>query len=455
MDGSRKSRYYVFSLSRLCLLAVLGVTSGPFAPNAHAGQKLSFDTVVECVDRYWRRQLESGVIDADAKAQLTKAGRLPSLALNVPLSNATIYRPPSSTTLNSELVLSQELINLTRNAEIRALEQATSAAEFDLEDQMLSVLSSLPTPYFNAIVLAERRSILKERSKRMDQVIAVLHELTRLRLADHSDYLSAQVEGKSAQLRLAQLEADLQDAYGELRIALGMPATEGLDLEEPTQSTSGDVRLLARNADLVTDHLPSVTAAKSLESSASSLGDAARNEWLPTLSLTATHELSILARPELAPGSNRDTFTLLGQLSWNAFDQGARTIRANQAGRQRVVAEAKLEAAKIKSRQNILLLQDRLRAQLKVIEIARKRADLAQEAYKAAWQLFKRGKRSFISLKSLDDALFESELELVTYRGTMATTRATIKLLLSYESGKRRKAASAPSSCPSPPRTSG
>ena len=405
-------------------------------PADSSAKRLDFRTLANCIDQRYRRQLNDGLIDAQAAQELMSSRLLPSIAGSVTAeSRGTGTSPVIGSGLGSNstsfgVTLTQQIINLAQWAELRDTHRAEEAAELDLEDQLLNVALSAVRPYYDYVSNLEQRAIKRKRIARLQKTVAVLRELVGLRIADSADLFASESELKGAEIQLDQLSADAVDAVGALRVALGLKYGEEIvpmdsGPERPPLPDQVEAEQIAKN-------LPAYRRLGKLVESFDAGRASAQLEWLPTVSLLGNYNHQLSPHVDLP-----DSFAVAASLSWNVFDQGSRSIRARQSVHHLDAAMAREEAKALELDAQIRSELFRNGVEQRSERNSRVRFELATKSFDVGWTLFSAGKKSFVAMTLLEEALANTELELTAIRNRLAQSNAKIWLWKSYHGGVR------------------
>lgn len=248
--------------------------------------------------------------------------------------------------------------------------------------------------------------------------------LLRAGVVVRSDVLSARLRLEGAQLSLAQAADAVQQAQDRLRVVLGLPQSQSLQLEGGVDvpMPQGDPQLWTRDA---IERNPAIQALRHQLEAAGGGVQVARSQLYPQVGAVAsvdTHDAD--------PGFGAHSYTIGAQLRWTLFDGGVARADVDQALADRMRAQARLDAA-----------EEQLAAQIRegwrqALDAQRTRVERelavqqAQEATRIVQRRYADGVGTLVDLQQSQAQLDRARADLILARHRVQVQRVALRLAL-------------------------
>jgi len=313
-----------------------------------------------------------------------------------------------------------------RGAEKAQAEAQTANAEAGLIEQTHAVTLSTRQAFYDVLRADETIRAAESRAARAREAYDAAAQRQRLGTATQSDVLRAQIEVNAA--REAMLTASTQKtnamyALGRLVGANGPVAAEGqIALEpEPLSLSSDEVVRLA------VEKSPAVLASRANAVAADKGVDAAKSQYLPSLSLSAGYDW---ANRNAALTGGDTNWSLGVGLSFPIFNGFQREESVERARIQEEVARALASDAERLARANaqsalanLTLAEERIRINADAVEAAREDLRVNRERYSV-------GASTILDVLTSQSSLVEAENALIGARYDYQIARAQLEALL-------------------------
>ncbi len=347
---------------RLALAAALAAASG-----AAVAETLDFG---QCVEAALARNpdlaiQQSRIDQSEAMLRQAEGGRLPRLSLsltathsNDPLnafglkleqqrvdpatdfSAQALNHPKAINNFNTRIEVQAPVYTggqLTAQAEqaralVRTARQGDAAARQDLIRQVATAYQGVHSARAY-IGVAEQGEATAREALRVSEV------LLRQGMTVKSDVLTARVNLEDARLRVAEARRREAGAMDRLKLLLGRPLDEPLDVAAPLV-----VSLPAESEPMLTQRAlqehPALAALRNQVDAGRAQVNAARAGRRPQASVLARQDWN-----DNGIGLDASSYTLAGVVSWTAFDGGVTDARVDHARAARAEAAARLRQA--------------------------------------------------------------------------------------------------------------
>jgi outer membrane protein TolC len=261
------------------------------------------------------------------------------------------------------------------------------------------------------------RQVAEQGREAAKEYLRVSDRLHKAGMAVKSDLLSARVNLEDAQLRVSDAERMESTALDRLKLLLGRPLGDSLEVGTPLQTapqTVGETALV----ELARQQHPALAALRSQADANRAQVDAARAGSLP--------QLSALARQDWNDdnlGTDADSYTLAGVLSWQAFDGGVTRAAMDRAEAGRSETLARLRQAEDGI---IFEVRDALRrGQEAEQRLAAREAAVkdAEEAQRLSKKRYENGLTTLVDLLSVQTQLDKARADLVAARHALEVSR--------------------------------
>jgi outer membrane protein TolC len=301
---------------------------------------------------------------AIARAQLVSAGAAKGLAQAAELPNigvsANSTRSSSSGSnqiqggsSNGQLTSNSANVNVRQLifdggrvwAQIGAARFGEDAAQYTLQRTVQTVFFSIGQDYFAAL---QARHALIAANEAL-HLARVQEELVNAQykagLAAKADVLTAQFPMAQAQLKVAQTQYGEQLALATLLNAMGLPATQSVQLVDDTSTTGVGPPTVAQLLAVASISRPDLLAAQASAKSADLAVRAAGLARFPLLSATATDGISGIA-PNVGGRNGNNSSYGIG-LTFPLYDGGVIHSQTVQAQAQATISSANLKTAEL------------------------------------------------------------------------------------------------------------
>jgi outer membrane protein TolC len=265
------------------------------------------------------------------------------------------------------------------------------------------------------------RQVAEQGREAAKEYLRVSDRLHKAGMAVKSDLLSARVNLEDAQLRVSDAERMESTALDRLKLLLGRPLGDSLEVGTPLQTapqTVGETALV----ELARQQHPALAALRSQADANRAQVDAARAGSLP--------QLSALARQDWNDdnlGTDADSYTLAGVLSWQAFDGGVTRAAMDRAEAGRSETLARLRQAEDGI---IFEVRDALRrGQEAEQRLAAREAAVkdAEEAQRLSKKRYENGLTTLVDLLSVQTQLDKARADRVAARHSLELSRIELK----------------------------
>jgi outer membrane protein TolC len=254
------------------------------------------------------------------------------------------------------------------------------------------------------------RQVAEQGREAAKEYLRVSDRLHQEGMAVKSDLLSARVNLEDAQLRVSDAERMEATALDRLKLLLGRPLSDSLEVGTPLQTTPQTVSETAL-VELARQQHPALAALRSQAHANRAQVDVARAGSLP--------QLSALARQDWNDdnlGTDADSYTLAGVLSWQAFDGGVTRAAMDraEAGRSETLARLRQTEDGI-----VFEVRDALRrGQEAEQRLAAREAAVkdAEEAQRLTKKRYENGLTTLVDLLSVQTQLDKARADLVAAR---------------------------------------
>lgn len=413
-------------------IIALGLVGGLAAPQAALALSLADAVVLAQSSNSGLAQTRAQADAADARLEVARAGRLPSLVLSAEAQEGR-------TDLDGFFGFGRSDVSPRAAAmELRQPLFAGGAVSAAIDRARAGRDAALAQVAGDKALLAARAA---------EAYVAVLSAQEILRLNDaqvaQMDEISRQAElrfkgGETARTDLAQAQARLAAARAALARAQGDVARsrahfvsvvgaepEGLEpLAAPplTPTSLDEAMALALRAS------PAYTAAQAQARAASAGVRYAEAERLPSLALTATASRS---RDQFFPGYRADGVTVGIQGRWTLFAGGAINGRVEEARAGARGAQAGVVAARSQVREAVIGAWADIAAARAVVEAARDQATAAESALDSVRQEVRVGQKPTLDLLDAEREALGAHSAEIAARGEAVVAAYRLNALLS------------------------
>ena len=287
-------------------------------------------------------QSSIGISDAGALPNVNAQGSLDRSRFSVRTGTGTV---PLLLTSNSASVnLKQLIFDGGRVAnEIKAARYSTSAASSQLERQVQSVLFGVSQNYFQALQARHQLATAKDSLRLAQTQLKLVEAQYRAGVAARADVLTAQLPVAQAQLAVAQAANGEQTQVAALLNVMGVPSNTPTTLQDDT-SISGTIPALNDVMAIANSARPDLRAARESRRGAEASVHAARAQYFPNISATASDGTTSTA---LNGSSFVPTYSFGVSVSVPVFDGGLINAQTQSAQAQLATAQANERAAEL------------------------------------------------------------------------------------------------------------
>lgn len=430
------------------LRKLLGPIVIALLPVALAAEPLDFK---QCVDLALAHNPDiavsrSHIEQAEAGLRQAEAGRLPRLNLsltgthtNDPLGAfglksgqervtsadfdpARLNAPKATTNLNTRFELAWPVYTgglvQSQVSQARALVQAAHSGDAAARQQLvLQVLKR----YQGVHSARAQVRVAEQAVAAAEEYVRVARRLHEQGLAVKSDVLTARVHLEEARVRLAEAKNAAASALDQLKLLLGRPLDEPLEVGEPVlpRLLPGGEQELRRQA--LDRHASLISLRHQLQAAAAQV-EAARAGKRPQVSVLLRQDWN-----DKTIGLDASSQTIAGVLTWTAFDGGA-----SGAGVERAEAGRRELAARLRQAEDGIALQvaDARRRAMEAEERVSARefaVQQAEEAQRLIRRRYENGLATIVELLTAQTQLDGARAGLVAAQYELAVQRAELQ----------------------------
>jgi outer membrane protein len=303
-----------------------------------------------------------------------------------------------------------------RGAEQTAAQASTRAAEATLTAQRADVSLQVETAFYQVLRTEDLAAVAQARIDRAQEGVTAAQQRLSLGSATRSDLLRAQTDRDAAQHALGRLVGADEP----------VTATRGGE-SQVTPLSEADAGALLES---IASQAPSVLAARAETESAAAGIDAARSQYLPSVSLTTGYNWQ-----------NQDPAFNQSQTSWsvgigvsypifNGYqrEEGVVRARAQQTAAQAALADA-VRGVRADASRSI----GALRLAGERIDLAEQAVAAAQEDLRVQRERYRLGSSTILDLLTSQQAVVQAESDRVTARYDYQVARAQLDALAGRE----------------------
>lgn len=261
----------------------------------------------------------------------------------------------------------------------------------------------------------------EESEKTAAEYLRVTESLLRQGMAVKSDVLTARVNLEDARLRVAEARRQEASALDQLKMLMGRPLTELVEVgaSHATTMPEGDESALLEQA---LNRHPGLLALREQKEAARAQVEAARAGRRPQVSLMARQDWN-----DESLGLSASSYTVAGVMSWNAFDGGVAQSGIDRASAGQNEADARLRQA-----ESAIAFQvrdaRRQAVEAEVRQNARQAAVAdAEEAQRLTRKRYENGLATLVDLLAVQAQLDRARAELVAARHDIEISRIELK----------------------------
>lgn len=304
---------------------------------------------------------------------------------------------------DARVAVTAPLFDPSAMAELRARRALSNAAEADYLRVRETVVLAVANVYLQAISDAARLASAETEVATASALVRLVSDQNAAGVVARIDVLRQQVQLEAARVRAIDAENQLAKRKLQLAHAIGLPASQPLELiDNPGFSPAPDLTLDAATA-LAASHRADLQGARARVEAARAARRAAATAALPTLRLDA--DLGALG---LTANSAEKTYTVAASLHVPLYEGGrtrARTRQADAALKEREAELADLDEG-VRFDLRTALLD--VKAAAAAVDAAESGQRLAREELTQAEDRFRAGVASTIELVQAQDAVARS-----------------------------------------------
>jgi len=324
---------------------------------------------------------------------------------------ANLNNPSSTNNFNTRIELQAPLYTGGQlTAQIDQAKALAEAARRGDEAARQRLIRLVAEAYQGVHTARAYRQVAEQGREAAKEYLRVSEQLQQQGMAVKSDLLSARVNLEDAQLRVSDAVRMEATALDRLKLLLGRPLADSLDVGLPLQTNP----LSQSEAELIEQarrQHPGLTALRSQADANRAEVAAARAGKLPQLSAMARQDWN-----DDSLGFDATSYTLAGVLSWNAFDGGVTKAAMDRAEAGRTETLARLRQAEdgvaFEVREALRQGQEATH-RLTVREAA---VQDAEEAQRLTKKRYENGLTTLVDLLSVQTQLDKARADLVAAR---------------------------------------
>jgi outer membrane protein len=296
------------------------------------------------------------LVSAGAAKGLAQSGELPNIGVS---ADSTRSKAGGSTSqgqgnTSGQLTSNSASVNVRQLifdggriwSEVSSARYSEDAARYTLQRTVQTVFFSIGQDYFAALQ-ARHALIAANDAFRLAQVQEQLvNAQYRAGLAAKADVLTAQFPMAQAALKVAQTQYGEQLALATLLNAMGLPATQSVQLVDDASTSGVAPATVDQVLAVASISRPDLLAAQASSKSADLAVRAASLARFPLISATASDGASGTA-PNLGGGRNGNSYSYGIGLTFPLYDGGAIHAQTVQAQAQASIATANLKTAEL------------------------------------------------------------------------------------------------------------
>lgn len=328
----------------------------------------------------------------------------------------------------------------------------------NLRATMQQVVTQARVAYYNVLISLEQVRLQQAEIDRLEENLRENRSREKAGLVDPYDVLRLEVQLSNTRPRVVEAEYGVQEAYRNLKIALGLPLAlefevsgdlNAFDIVE--NETDNDANLSLKRIDLMNRYTFSGVQDMNVDSRLGLRGDlrvvdarlnlkdreisAIRSRYLPTV--TANYNLQWTAVEGGAPNffqnegenTNPIRFQTLGiNVSLPIFQGFKRMANVNRAQIERKDLEVQRRDITLKAKNEILSAKEDLDQAFETAEGRRRAIELAQEGYQRALRRFEEGLGSQLEVTEAELQVREAEVNYAQMVYSYLTAKARYDL---------------------------
>jgi outer membrane protein TolC len=390
---------------------------------------LNIKQAIERARSFQTSRINGEIVESDFSLDLAHNTLMPRIEGRISAQKDVVTAPNQETQTAGSLALRQDLINVANWKSVEARKYDLNSSVCEVENNLITISADVIRLFYAALGLDDEEKIQKKQIKRLQRVVSLFRETTKLRLSGQNDLYSAEVETSQKELQIIQLAAEKTSIINQLKSILGLPPQEKVNLVP-----DASIREAVDFTDWPkwVDQLPSMVALKARVLARATDSSAASWEAFPTVDLSVTY-----SKPIAGYTLPTDSAAVVGTVTIPFFDQGIRRDRKSRAERLKLLGENQLIAKRNELYNNLLTLAVQREADQRAIDRAKKQVEISEKALNGAWTLLSLGKKDYLTIKISEDAASISEREMLAIRRRLDSTTAT--MLVYSQAAKRAR----------------
>ncbi|HEX6037238.1 TolC family protein [Longimicrobium sp.] len=377
------------------------------------------------------------ITTAQAAERSARGAYLPSLSVNAGTSLAgtsTIGTPAAGTALGGTSDAYSAGLSASwdvytggrRGAERDAAQAETRASQADLTAQRASVSLDVERAFYEVLRTEDLAAVAQSRIQRAEEGVTAAQQRLQLGSATRSDLLRAQLELNTARGDLLQARTERDAAQLALGRLVGaddaVTAARGDESRVDAVSDAEASALLAS----IQSEAPAVIAARAATESASAGVDAARSQYLPSVSVSTGYNWQ---NSDPVFDQSRTNWSVGIGVSYPIFNGYQREESVVRARAQQTTSQAQLADAVRGVRTDAARALGQLRLAQERIALAEQALTTAQEDLRVQRERYRLGSTTILELLTSQEALVQAETDVVTSRYDYQVARAELQAL--------------------------
>jgi len=397
------------------------------------------------------RAADAGVGAAEAQVDEARSWRLPRVQLSEFASRSTnpvlvfsdlltqerfgpanfdpnfLNEPPATNNWNTKLAVMQPIWSGGKIAGgVAAAELGAAAAAADRDMARQQVTQRVIEAYSGAVLAESYRGVAGEGLKTASAHVKLVRDMVETGMVVRSDLLQAEVRELELRDMLTRAESQAAVARAGLNLAMGLPLDTPhalpLSVDVPV-FTESDLDALTKEA---IDARPDLKAAAARTGAAEKMIKVARAGYMPEIGVGGAYE----ANAEDFIGADGTNWTVMGTVTWNAFDgfgTRSRVRRAEEQQRQATeYANHLQQMAGLEVRQAFY----DLKASRESLGHAAKAIESAEASLVIVEDRYREGLTTLVELLAAETALTSARTREVSARRDVLLAEARLKLAI-------------------------
>ena len=313
----------------------------------------------------------------------------------------------------SETIFSGFRLKYARESQKLLLEAVLNDAEKDSDELVYAIVNA----YYNIYKIKQSQNVIASNFARINGHLNNAVEWEKNGIATHNEILKWQMQKANAELLQLDLQNNLDIATFNFGLALGMH--EKATIEEDTLALfpSRELKSVQEYLQLAAANRGDMKAMQNRKIASQNIFNVAKNSYYPTISMGANYYYS---RPNSRIFPVTDEF----KQTWDAGVMLTWDI-TNLYSNRHTISEAKATYVQYESQENMLSYNIQMEVNqqyttyieaLKKIDVLKKSISLAEENYFITDQKYKNQLLLLSELQDADDALIQSQINLITSR---------------------------------------